>query len=105
MAGNMHQKIICRRQVLTPAPIGQQQESWQEIATVWADVTARSGDVRTGAGQKYIAANYIIRTRYQDQLLATRNVLWRGQVYRVTSLLNPDNRKRILEMQVVEDRP
>ncbi len=105
MAGNMHQKIICRRQVLTPATTGQQQESWQKIATVWAAVTALSGDMKLTAGQKYIATNYKIRTRYQEQLLATRTVLWRGQVYRVVSLLNPDNRKRILEMQVVEDRP
>ncbi len=105
MARNMHQKIICRRQILTPASAGQQQESWQEIAIVWADVTALSGDMKVEAGQKFMATGYKIRTRYQDQLRATRTVLWQGQTYRVVSLFDPDNRKRILEMRLVEGRP
>jgi SPP1 family predicted phage head-tail adaptor len=101
----MHQKITCRAQVLTPASAGEQQKSWQDIAIVWAEISARSGDLVTSARQNYMAVTYKVRVRYQDRLLITRNILWQGQAYRVSRLLNPDNRKRILELEMVEDHP
>jgi len=105
MSRSMHQKITCRRQVYTPASAGEQTQTWQDIATVWADVVAQSGNGAVTARQNHIAATYKISVRYQDQLLAARNILWQGQAYRVVSLLNPDNRKRILVFEVVEDHP
>lgn len=105
MTRAMHQKITCRAQVLGSISAGEQQESWQDIATVWAEVIAKSGDVTLSARQTHIAATYKIRVRYQDKLLATRNILWQGLAYRVVSLLNPDNRKHILEFEMVEDHP
>jgi len=101
----MHQKITCRAQVLTSTTAGEQQESWQNIAEVWAEVTANSGKLTTSARQSHIATTYKVRVRYQEVLLTTRNILWQERAYRVASLLNPDNRKRILELVMVEDHP
>lgn len=105
MTRNMHQKITCQAQVLTQTTAGEQQESFSDIATIWAEVMAKSGDMTLSARQKYVSPGYRLRMRYQDKLLATRKILWQGQAYRVTSLRNPDNRKRILEIEMVEDRP
>lgn len=105
MTRAMHEKITCRTQTLTPTTAGEQQEIWQDIATVWAEVISRSGDVTQTARQKYISTSFTVRTRYQDRLLASRNILWQGREYRVVSLRNPDNRKRILELEILEDTP
>jgi len=105
MIRNMHQKITCQAQILTQTTAGEQQESFSDIATIWAEVMAKSGDMTLSARQKYISPGYRLRMRYQDILRATRKILWQGQAYRVTSLRNPDNRKRILEIEMVEDRP
>ncbi len=105
MSRNLHQKITCQRPLLTPANAGEQQQSLQDIATVWAEVIAKSADMTTTARQNYIAPTYLVRVRYQDSLLGTRNILWQGQTCRVVSLRNPDNRQHILEFQVVVDRP
>ncbi|PCI43057.1 MAG: hypothetical protein COB49_12855 [Alphaproteobacteria bacterium] len=105
MTRNMHQKITCRAQVLTPTSAGEQQEIWQEIAIVWAEITAISADITQAARQNHFAETYRVRVRHQDKLLATRNILWQGLSYRVVSRLNPDNRKRILEFKIIEDRP
>lgn len=105
MTRAMHQKITCRAQVLTPTSAGEQQEIWQDIAEVWAEVIAKSGDLTQTARQNHIAATYKIRVRYQDKLRATRNILWQGQTLRVLSLINPDNQNRILQFDVVEDHP
>lgn len=105
MTRAMHEKITCRAQVLVSTSAGEQQESWQDIAIVWAEVITKSGDLITSARQNHIAATYRVRVRYQDKLRATRNILWQGQAYRVVSLLNPDNRKRILEFEMVKDHP
>lgn len=105
MTGNMHHKIICRAQALDPTTAGEQQESWQDIAEVWAEIKPKSADATLSARQNHIKTTYGVRVRYQDKLRATRNILWQGQAYRVTSLLNPDNRKRILEFEMVGDYP
>jgi len=105
MSRSLHQKITCQRPVLTPTTAGEQQQSSQDIATVWAEVIAKSADMTTIARQNYIAATYLVRVRYQDRLLSTRNILWQGQTCRVVSLRNPDNRQHILEFQVVVDAP
>ncbi len=105
MTRNMHHKITCQAQVLTPFSAGEQQESWQDIAVVWAEIIVKSADLTTSARQSHIAAIYRVRVRYQDKLLTTRNILWREQAYRVTRLLNSDNHKRILEFEMVEDHP
>lgn len=105
MTRNMHHKITCRKQVLTPTSAGEHQVDFVDIATVWAEVTAKSGDLEIAARQSHRAASYVMRLRYQAELLASRSILWQGVVYRVVSLLNPDNRKRILELRVVEDHP
>ncbi len=105
MTRAMHQKIICRKPVLTPTTAGEQSEILTEIATVWAEVIVKSGGLTTIARQNQISASYLIRVRYQDKLLTTRNILWQGVAYRVVSLVNPDNRKGILEFEVVEDHP
>ncbi|PCI33390.1 MAG: hypothetical protein COB54_03545 [Alphaproteobacteria bacterium] len=102
---SMHQKITCRAQMLSPTTAGEQQENWQDIAVVWAEVTAKSAGVTTAARQRHMAESYTVRVRYQQDLLPTRNILWQGQAYRVTSLLNPDNRQRILEIEIVKDHP
>lgn len=102
MTRQMYEKITCQRAVLTPTGAGEQQESWQDIATVWADIRVTSSDLSVRARAEYLAPNYLLRIRYQVNLLATRIILWQGKSYRVVSLKNPDNRKRILEMRVVE---
>ncbi len=103
MTRNMHQKITCRTQALAPTSAGEQQENWQDIAVVWAEVIPKSADMALSARQNHMITTYRVRVRYQDNLLPTRNILWQEQAYRVTRLLNPDNRKRILEFEMVED--
>jgi len=105
MSRSLHHKIICRQQILTPIAAGEQQESWQDIAAVWADITVKSSDVVQTARQNHFAASYKITVRYQERLLNTRNILWQGREYHVVGLSNPDNRKHILAFDVVENNP
>ncbi|PCJ34740.1 MAG: hypothetical protein COA93_04480, partial [Alphaproteobacteria bacterium] len=93
------------KQTFTPISAGEQLQSWQDIATVWADVKAVSNDAEITARQNQFVGKYKIQVRYQEILLGTRRILWQGHAYRVVSFLNPDNRKRILEFDVVEDQP
>ncbi|VAX03641.1 hypothetical protein MNBD_ALPHA03-840 [hydrothermal vent metagenome] len=104
MTRSMHQKITCQKQIFTPISAGEQLQGWQDVATVWADVKAKSNDAEITARQIKFAGKYKIHVRYQDILLSVRRILWQGQAYRVVSFLNPDNRKRILEFDVVEDQ-
>ena len=99
----MHQRITCRTLIVTPDTAGEQLETLQDIAVVWAEVMASSGEVNIIARQTQMVSTYKVRMRYQEKLLATRNIIWLGVEYRVLSLLNPDNRKHILEMSMVED--
>lgn len=100
----MHHKITCQKQILTPTAAGESQETLQDIAVVWAEIMPKSGDVRTAARQSHLAPTFLVRTRYQDILLATRHILWQGRRYRVVSLLTPHQAKRIIEMQVIEGK-
>ncbi len=102
---NMHQKIICRAQVFTPTTAGEQQETLEDIAEVWAEIIATKGDVTIIARQSKITATYKVRIRYQEKLWATRSVLWQGKIYGVLSMVNPDNRQHVLEIQMSEDQP
>ncbi len=105
MTRTLHERITCRRLAPVPGPAGEYQESWAEIATVWAAVRSRPAAQVTRARQSHILRSYRVRLRHQDALLATRNVLWRGRAYRVVGLQNPDSRNRLLEFDMVEDYP
>lgn len=104
MTRNMHHKIICQKQIFTTSG-AEQAQSFEDIATVWAEVIAKSGNLESAARQKFVGPAYVMRMRYQNILLATRKILWQGKTYRVVGLLNPDNRKRILEIELQEDQP
>ena len=105
MTKSMHQKVTCRKPVFLSAEAGEFQQNWIDIATVWAEVLAKDVSPVTVARQHRLAAAYLIRLRYQDVLLATRNILWQGRELRVVRFSTPDNRNRILEFEVVEDLP
>lgn len=105
MTRSLHHKITCQKQILTSVLAGEFQESSQDIAMVWAEVIVKSSDIKNAARQRYLSPLYLVRIRYDDRLLATRNILWQGKNYRVLSMLNPDNRKQILEFHMVEDHP
>ena len=100
----LHEKIICRKKQLIPSSAGEFTESWHEIATLWADVISEGAVLKNTARQSHLAGIYLFRVRYREDLLATRNILWQGREYRVVSLVNPDNRKKILQFSAEDDR-
>tara|TARA_R110002072_G_scaffold269694_1_gene428984 strand:+ start:128 stop:448 length:321 start_codon:yes stop_codon:yes gene_type:complete len=105
MTRALHEKIICQKPVLLASGAGEQNDSWQDIAEVWAAATRVSDRPETEARQTRLTTSYRLLMRHQDILEETRRILWRGKIYQVTGMGQPDARGRMLEITVREELP
>ena len=98
LAGPMRERVEIQHKAPIRAAAGSIIENWTEFSTVFAAVEPISGREYTTlrAGQAEITTRF--RIRYLAGVLPTMRVLWRGQVYRLSEVIDIGARRRELEL-------
>lgn len=83
-----------------------QQESWQELARLWADVSPLRGREFFAAQEIQAAVQFRIRTPFIDGVTPKMRVRGlghlAGRIFRIHAALNPDERRSELELMCEE---
>lgn len=99
-AGKMRFRVDLQRVTQTIDSVGQPQEVWNTIATVWAHIETVNP---IGAGREFAKADALgadIQTcvimRYVVPITPKDKILYNGRELEIVSVVNTDERNRIL---------
>ena len=101
-AGDLRERVTIQRRSVTRDAVGAQIEAWQVRMTAYAMVAPM------GAGEQYrrqqiqAKADWKITVRYTGDVIPSDRVNWRGRTFEVKGILNPDMRRRFLELACEE---
>ena len=81
---------------------GQPTGSWVDVGNYWFSVEASGGEEDTIARQQHAQASHTLVTRHTTAIDAgMRIVIEGGQTYDIKSAVDPDGRRRWLEIETV----
>lgn len=63
---------------------------WVPVASVWANIAAKSGLQTAAAGGEVSVARYSIRIRYRPAVNAAMRVVYQGQIYDIQAVLHDE---------------
>jgi SPP1 family predicted phage head-tail adaptor len=98
-AGRLRHRVTIQQQTITPDGMGGGNETWSNVATVWADVTTSQGNI--GMNMEAVVSDqtrtvnmFRVRIRYRSGIGTNMRLLHRGRVLEVLSIANIDERNR-----------
>lgn len=96
-----------RDQVTLEAPAAPSESAWgvtpqhQAVATVWASVVATDADESDGSVATRTLTRYAVRIRYRSDVTSKWRIGYRGRTLDITSVVDPDGRRRELLIEAV----
>ncbi len=105
MIGSFNRILTLQERVLTPDTGGGYAESWQNVAAnavLHASVLALSGHRQEEASQTISLRKFKIVTRFRSDIAAGMRMTEGSSIYKITAVLDPDGRKKTLEIMAEE---
>ncbi|MDX7992960.1 phage head closure protein [Xenorhabdus littoralis] len=96
-AGRLRHRITLQHFQTDVLPSGQRAQSWQDIATVWAEVKHISGRELLAAGAALAETTVRVWLRYRSDVSPASRMVFRGQVYDIQAVI-PDPKRIQLEL-------
>lgn len=93
-AGELRHRITVEQNSPTQNDLGEEESSWSEFATRWADARALDGTESFSTDMKFAEATHRFRLRYLDGVTPEMRVSWDGRTFDIVSALDPRGRKR-----------
>lgn len=94
-AGELRERIQLQAKQVTRDTFGAEVITWVTQATVWARVTAVSGDEAVTLSQEAATMTHQVVIRYYDGLTPVMRVLWRGRVLEIRSVIPDEKRQQM----------
>lgn len=101
-AGELRERVTVQRRSSTRDAIGGQIEIWQVRATLYAKVQPMSAGEQYRRSQLQAKADWKVTIRYNGDVLPTDRLSWRGKTLEIKGILNPDMRRRFLDLACEE---
>jgi SPP1 family predicted phage head-tail adaptor len=102
-SGELRHRIKIQKHVASVGSWGHE-SAWQDIATVWASVIAKSGtekfDTKTSGVNG--STTYEVRLRYRPEISSELRFIHAGRLLDLSSVVDPTGRKQELVCQCVE---
>jgi len=102
IAGKLRHRITIQEQNLTPDGAGGFVRSWDDVATVWAEVEPFSGREQVQAEQLAGVVIYRIRMRYRSGVTAAHRLQFGARIFNIRRIITPREIPSLLELLVEE---
>lgn len=103
-AGLMRERLMFQAKLETVTPSRVVQTVWMEQFTRWGRVKqedARAGEADVGARpMQQVRVTMIVR--YDPLINSEMRVIWRNRVFEIEGILNRDERRRSLDLMMIE---
>jgi SPP1 family predicted phage head-tail adaptor len=102
-AGRLRNRCQFQRQVEMTSPIGEAYLGWEVVLERWGDLLPQRGREQLAAGRLESSNLGTLQIRWSQaatDIDASHNVLIDGVEYQIRSIIDPDRRRRTLELVV-----
>lgn len=101
-AGDLNERVTILRRSSTRDAMGGQIENWQVRCELWAQVQPMSAGEQYRRQQIQAKADWKVTVRYNGDIAPADRVSWRGRTFEIKGILNPDMRRRFLDLACEE---
>lgn len=102
--GLFRHEVILQTAIRSPDGCGGYSESWIESATILARVEPVSAQSNFGANQHLETVTHRITIRCRDGITGGMRFIWRGRIFEIIAVHDPDETRRYLICRVREGR-
>lgn len=99
--GDLRDRVTIQNFIRTPDEYGGYTETWQDIATVWANIKPLRGREFFQAQQIQSEVTHKITIRYTDIVKPTSRIKYNNRIFEIKSIIDVDNRHRFLEIMCI----
>jgi SPP1 family predicted phage head-tail adaptor len=104
-SGRLRFRVTIQQPTLIPDGMGGGESAWNDVATVWADVTTTNGNsnMESFTGNQFRTIQYFnVKMRYRNDLTTKMRLLYYGRVLEILSIVNFDERKKEINLYCKE---
>ena len=102
LASRLRKRIVLEQPVQGADGAGGLTLSWQEFATIWAEILPRRASENLFAGQLENRATHKITLRFLAGVDAKMRIKFGTRIFNIIAILNIEERNEILEILVEE---
>lgn len=96
LASRLRQRITLQQPVEATDSGGGVTKTWQNVATVWAEMVPLRGDERVIAEQLPSVVVYRVTIRYRDDVQPSWRIQYKGKSLNIRATMNADERNAAL---------
>ena len=104
-AGQLSNRVTLERPVRSGDGAGGATVDWQEVATLWARIEPVEAGERNAADRLATRVTHRIPLRFRGDVEGGMRVVHRGRKLAVAAWRDPDETRRFLVLEAVEERP
>lgn len=101
-AGALRHRIIIQFRENTRGDYGQEVETWADLVTVWAAIWPIKGREYFSADQVQSEITHRIRIRHRRRITPENRISYKGRIFDIRSIINPDERGEYLDIMATE---
>ena len=101
--GSLRHRVTIQSFTEAADATGQVINTFNNLATVWAKVSAKSGVERTNEGTSNIQRTYDVLIRYTGDIKETYKLIHLTRTLNIKSIINIDDRNRTMQLVCTEE--
>jgi SPP1 family predicted phage head-tail adaptor len=99
---NLNKHVTIQRRGTGQDSVGQAEEAWGDVTTVWASIQPISGRNYFNASGERAEVTHQIMTRYGPDIAVRDRVVIDKRIFEIRAVLNMEDRDRYLQLMVTE---
>lgn len=103
--GQLSSRVALERPVRTSDGSGGATVDWAEVATLWAAIEPVAAGEAFAADRLATRVTHRITIRHRADVEGGMRIVHRGRVLRIEAWRDPDEARRFLVLEAVEERP
>ncbi|MCX5576865.1 phage head closure protein [Kaistia terrae] len=102
--GQLSSRVTLERQIRVPDGVGGATTDWEEVATVWAAIEPVAAGETFSSDRLATRITHQITLRFRADVEGGMRVRHRERILRIASWRDPDETRRFLILDAVEER-
>lgn len=103
--GKLSCRVTLERPIRSADGAGGATVAWEEIATLWAAIEPVAAGEIFGADRLSTRITHRITIRFREDVEGGMRIVHRGRLLRIAAWRDPDETRRFLVLEAVEERP
>jgi len=103
--GRLRQRVIVESAAGSADGAGGETIAWDTLATLWARIEPDGAAETIVAGHLSGVVTHIITMRFRDDIAGGMRIVYRGRIFRLLAVFDPDETRRFIVAKAEEERP